>query len=318
MTRLVHPRLTYSPLTYSRIFSQLGKLHQSGASGEAVKTALTELTACRRKQVVAEETIMLTHVHIMKTAGQTICGILRQSFAGNHCDLVVPRPATAKDIRWAMRFYPGLKSIAGHCVVPYGDLEQAGFRPRYFTFLRDPIERCVSHYQFSVQKNHCRQSFDRWLTRHANFQTKILSSTDDASRAIELLEKRICFVGLVERFNESLVLLRHWSGNDAFDVRYRSRNIATDNRIKKQLLASPGTVARIEELHTADLQLYAHARDIIYARQTAQFGPGLDQAVEEMEASLPGPAVLSLQQFVASAKRNMLYKPLTRYRTRVA
>jgi len=56
---------------------------------------------------------MLAHVHIMKTAGQTFRGILRQSFPGRHCDLMAGhRPATASDIRWARHFYPGLKKAS--------------------------------------------------------------------------------------------------------------------------------------------------------------------------------------------------------------
>jgi hypothetical protein len=261
---------------------------------------------------------MLAHVHIMKTAGQTICGILRQSFPGCHCDLVVPRPARAKDVRWAMRFYPRLKSIAGHCVVPYADLEAAGFKPRYFTFLREPIERCVSHYQFSVQRNGCRQPFERWLVQHANFQTQVLCGHDDAGRAIEFLEQRIGFVGLVEHFNESLVLLRRWCGGKSLDVRYRARNIATDNHIKKALLANPRTVSLIQEHHAADITLYAYARHIVYPRYIERFGSELPAAVEELEQSLPAPHVLSFTQFVASAKRNVLYKPLTKYRLNAA
>jgi hypothetical protein len=260
---------------------------------------------------------MLAQVHIMKTAGQTICGILRRSFAGNHCDLVVPRPAQAKDIRWAMRFYPGLKSIAGHCVVPYADLESAGFRPRYFTFLREPVERCVSHYQFSVLKNGCRQPFLQWLAQHANFQTQILSNSADGGRAIELLETKVGFVGLVERFNESLVLLRHWAGEE-LDVRYRSRNVAVDNQIKSKLLADSKMVARIRASHAEDQKLYDYARNVVYPRHIARYGPGLTAALEVLEESLPAEATLSLEQFVASAKRNMLYKPLTRYMRKAA
>jgi hypothetical protein len=261
---------------------------------------------------------MLAHVHIMKTAGQTICGILRQSFPGNHCDLVVPRPAGAKDVRWARRFYPQLQSIAGHCVVPYGDLEEAGLKPRYFTFLRDPVQRCVSHYQFSVQKNSCRLAFEEWLARHANFQTRTLCNAADADRAIELLERRVGFVGLVERFNESLVLLGAWCGQGQMDLRYRARNIAADNRIKCKLLGDERTVARIEQCHAEDQRLFRYVRDVIYPRQIARFGPGLTAAREELEAALPGPTILSFQQFVASAKRNMLYKPLTRYARKAA
>ena len=257
---------------------------------------------------------MLAHVHIMKTAGQTFRAILRQSFQGNHCDLIVGRPAAASDVRWAKRFYPGLKSIAGHCVTPHSDLDAAGLNPRYFTFLREPRERCVSHYQFSMQRRGSRIPFEQWLLKYANFQTRILSKTQDIGRAIEVLDRRIGFVGLVERFNESLVLFRPWCHEPDLDIRYRSHNIATDNRIKKELLANPRTVALIDECHAQDRILYAHARDVIYPRQVMEFGPTLADELRELEDSLPAPTILSFTQFVATAKRNMLYKPLTRLR----
>src|SRR5947209_6943261 len=121
---------------------------------------------------------MLAHVHIMKTAGQTFRGILRQSFPGRHCDLMAEKhPASASDIRWAKHFYPGLKSIAGHCVVPHIGVDEAGVDPRYFTFLRDPLQRCVSHYQFSMQRKGSRIPFQRWLAKYANYQTRILSNS---------------------------------------------------------------------------------------------------------------------------------------------
>jgi hypothetical protein len=256
---------------------------------------------------------MLAHVHIMKTAGQTFRSILRQSFPGRHCDLIVGRPATASDIRWAKRFYPELKSIAGHCVVTDTDLEQAGYQPRYFTFLREPVQRCVSHYQFSMQRAGRRIPFQQWLPEHFNFQTRILSKTQDARQAIEVLDRKIGFVGLVERFNESLVLFRKWCGDEELNIRYRPQNIATDNSIKQELLGNPKIVAQIEECHQQDRILYAHARDVVYPRQVKQFGPALKAELVELEKSLPGPTILSFNHFVATAKRNMLYKPLTRY-----
>ena len=44
---------------------------------------------------------MLAHVHIMKTAGQTICDILRRSLGGRHCDLRCGDLATLSDIQFA-------------------------------------------------------------------------------------------------------------------------------------------------------------------------------------------------------------------------
>src|SRR5689334_19201964 len=118
---------------------------------------------------------MLAHVHIMKTAGQTFRGILRRSFPGKHCDLIAGGPATAADIRWARRFYPGLKSIAGHCVAPYTDLDEAGLNPRFFTFMRDPIQRCASHYQFSMERKTQRVPFEQWILQTSNYHTRMLS-----------------------------------------------------------------------------------------------------------------------------------------------
>ena len=89
---------------------------------------------------------LIAYVHVMKTGGQTMCDILRQSFPGRHCDLQARGVATAEDLRFARRFYPGLLSVAGHGVVPLGDLAAACDSIRYFVFLRDPVERCVSHY----------------------------------------------------------------------------------------------------------------------------------------------------------------------------
>src|SRR5205823_14062227 len=166
------------------------------------------MSALRRMHVVSGGKTMLAHVHIMKTAGQTFRAILRQSFPGKHCDLIATKAATAGDICWAKRFYPGLKSIAGHCVRPYTDLEQAGLTPRYFTFLRDPVQRCASHYQFSMERKTQRMPFEEWLLCTPNFHTRILSDSQDADRAIEILEKKIGFVGFVEQFNESLVLFK--------------------------------------------------------------------------------------------------------------
>jgi hypothetical protein len=261
---------------------------------------------------------MLAHVHIMKTAGQTFRAILRQSFPGQHCDLIATNVATAADIQWAKRFYTGLKSIAGHCVRPFTDLDDAGLEPRYFTFLRDPIQRCASHYQFSMERKPKRVPFEQWVLRKTNFHTRILSDSEDAGRAIEILEKRIGFVGFVERFNESLVLFERWCGDEQVNIQYRSVNIAPDNRIKQEILGDPRCVALMEECHQADRAVYAYARDVIYARQVKQFGPTLPAKLQELEDSLPGPTILSFKHFAATAKRDMLYKPLTRYVRRAA
>lgn len=255
---------------------------------------------------------MLAHVHIMKTAGQTVRRILRQSFVGTHCDLLARRKAKASDLAWARRFYPELKSIAGHGVVPHSDLHEEEPSLRYFTFMRDPVQRCVSHYQFSSPKKRHFPAFEEWIRDYSNFQTRVLCGKEDAKLAIEILEERVEFVGLMERFNESLVLLQAWCGLESLNLHYTSINVATDNTIKKRLLGDSKVMSLIQEFHQQDQEVFRYARDVIYPRQVKKFGPTLAQVVHDLEAELPGPRILSFQQFVAAAKRNVFYKPATR------
>jgi hypothetical protein len=260
----------------------------------------------------------------MKTGGQTMCDILRQSFPGRHCDLQVKGVATAEDLRLARRFYPRLRSIAGHGVVPLSNLDEAADSIRFFAFLRDPVERCISHYQYRRNKDET-SGFEPWLEKFANYQTRFLSRTHtmqdpwsvapDASRAIEAVERRVGFVGLQERFDESLVLLRRWVADPEFDIEYRSRNVAAKSTIRRQLLGDPRIVELIKAHHAEDEKLYRYVRDTVYPRQVAQYGPGLADDLAALRAKLPAPQRRVVARALASVKRGILYKPLARRRS---
>jgi hypothetical protein len=264
---------------------------------------------------------LLAYVHVMKTGGQTMCDILRQSFPGRHCDLQAKGAATSDDLRFARRFYPRLKSIAGHGIVPLGDLASACDSIRYFMFLRDPVERCVSHYQYRRNKDET-SGFEPWLAKHANYQTRFLCRTHetgeswpavaDADRAIEAIDRKVGFVGLQERFDESLVLLARWVDDPAFDVAYRARNVASASSIRKQILGDPSMVEMIRAHHVEDEKVYRHVRDVVYPRQLALYGPTLASDVATLRARLPAPQRRIVARSLAAVRRGVFYKPLAR------
>lgn len=264
---------------------------------------------------------LVAYVHVMKTGGQTMCDILRQSFPGRHCDLQAKGAATSDDLRFARRFYPRLRSIAGHGIVPLGDLASACDSIRYFMFLRDPVERCVSHYQYRRNKDEA-SGFEPWLARHANYQTRFLCRTHetgeawpavaDADRAIEAIDRKVGFVGLQERFDESLVLLARWVDDPAFDVAYRARNVASASAIRKQILGDPNMVAMIRAHHVEDEKVYRHVRDVVYPRQLALYGPTLASDVAALRVRLPAPQRRTVARALAAVRRGVFYKPLAR------
>lgn len=265
---------------------------------------------------------VIANIHVMKTGGQTMCDILRQSFPGRHCDLQVKGVATADDLRFARRFYPRLRSIAGHNVVPLSNLAEACDSIQYFAFLRDPVERCISHYQYRRNKDET-SDFEPWLARFANYQVRFLSRTHTASdpwaiatsadRAIEAIERRVGFVGLQERFDESLVMLQRWVEDPAFDVEYRARNVAKKSSIRQQLLGDPRIVELIRAHHVEDTKLYQYVRETVYPRQVAAYGPDLGEDVARLRARLPAPQRRAVARALASVKRGLLYKPLARW-----
>jgi hypothetical protein len=270
---------------------------------------------------MTDQSDLIAYIHVMKTGGQTMCDILRQSFPGRHCDLQVKGVASADDLRFARRFYPHLRSIAGHGVVPLSNLAEAAGSIRFFAFLRDPVERCVSHYQYRRNKDET-SDFEPWLVRFANYQTRFLTRTHatvdfgsirpNADRAIEVIERHVGFVGLQEHFDESLVMLRRWIDDPEFDIEYRARNVASKSTIRKQLLGDSRIVALIEAHHQEDAKLYRYARDVVYPRQAARYGTTLEQDLATLRARLPAPQRRVVARALAGAKRGVIYKPLAR------
>ena len=245
---------------------------------------------------------MLAHIHIMKTAGQTVCDILRHSFGADHCDLRCGDMAKLDDVDFARRFYPNLKSIAGHSIRPRGDLLEVP-SIRFFTFLREPIARCLSHYQFELNRNNRTVDFRNWLEQNADYQTRILSNSRDPQKAIDVLEQRIGFVGLVEDFDRSLELLRAWAGLCSVS-QYTSRNIASDKSVKETILADPELVQAMRDAHQADRIVYDHVVNSLYPKMIERYS---DVVLAERDPA---------NQIWPTAKRALLYKPLAKSRQR--
>src|SRR6476660_3942749 len=160
---------------------------------------------------------LLVFVHINKTAGTTMRYILRSTYGARHCD-VEPwqgtqngTPFSSEDLRRLRMVYPDLASIAGHRVVGYVELEEDRTDVRYFTFLRDPVRMCASRFQYHV--DHGRKQglvFEECIQRDwlRDAQTKRIAGTASVDDAIRVIKDRAMFVGLTERFDQSIVLLK--------------------------------------------------------------------------------------------------------------
>ncbi len=278
---------------------------------------------------------MYAFVHIEKTAGTTMTSILRRSFGIGHCDIRLPLAkrgsvnsdqrnlVSAADLRRVKRIYRNLRGISGHDVKTYSDLELECRDIRYFTFLRDPRRRFLSHF-LTRANSHRPEELDRWLAASwiHNWQTKMICGEPNAQKAIDVLSTKIGFTGLTERFDESLLLLGQWIQEPAFRPEYRRKNDRTQTRgyqnaLRHQTdtsyLDSEDVSARIDAANAEDQKVYDYVISTIYPRQQAEYRGDLAADLMEFQRNNNGVGLLK-ESRTSSFVRNYVYKPLIHLR----
>jgi hypothetical protein len=248
---------------------------------------------------------MYAFVHVEKTGGTTLLSILRRSFGTRHCDIRVPlnkRPATyrdirpcvdAEDLRRVRRVYRNLRGISGHNVKPYSDLSGRFPNMRFFTFMRDPQSRFVSHF-LNRGKCHTREAFDEWISTKwlHNWQTKMIAGEPNGEKAIELIRQRVGFIGLTERFDESLVMLGQWLDEPGYRPEHRPLNRLSEKRRPRDLvrettdmsyLESDRVRALIAEVNAEDQKIYDFVTATRYPQQVASYRGDLQADVEALQ-----------------------------------
>jgi len=263
---------------------------------------------------------MIGVVHIHKTAGTTLAGVFKRSFGGRHCDVLVADAGvdvlTPDGLRDLRRWYPRLRSILGHGVRVYTGLEREQPDIEYVTFLREPIVRTASHYQYDVQRGGVHLSFEEWITHDAvrDRQTRIIAGPNGSAEEAIALTARFSFVGRADRFDESLVMMQRAVGVP--DIHYASKWVAPSNDVKKRLLSDRAAVEMIEAVNRDDLALWDHFTTDVYPKQQAEYGLGLTDDLTRFQAAnsrmTPFRMYASPHYAAYVAKWRLFYRPWVR------
>ena len=225
-------------------------------------------------------------LHIPKTGGMTFASIITR---GLPQESVLQIDGTLASCAEQLNRLPektrtDIQCIYGH--VPFGLHRCLSHPATYITLLRNPVDRVASAYYYALRrpewgfhelivKQHL--SLDEFVTSEAaaelhNAQARMLSGSDEPVGGVDTLDtakanlrQRLAFVGLTERFDESVMLCRALLGlGSGF---YLSKNI---NRHRVPFGQIPSrTVALIEDRNSLDLELYDAARrefDLLTAR----------------------------------------------------
>jgi len=182
--------------------------------------------------------------------------------------------------------YP-IRAIYGlHC--EYGLAEYLSQPSETFTFLRHPIDRALSHYYFTVDVpdglDETGLELHLLARIEGDLQTKMLSGPHGAgplpppqemlARAKANLNS-CAVVGLTERFDETLLLLKRRFG---WRWPVYIRKHVNPDRPKKDALPE-AILQRIAAENELDAALYAYAQEL-FAQQIQAYGPGLSRTVK--------------------------------------
>ncbi|MCG3141451.1 MAG: hypothetical protein HDKAJFGB_02736 [Anaerolineae bacterium] len=229
----------------------------------------------------------LIFVHIPKVAGSTVNSIIQRmypadeiySFHTPHDGALERLQAMPKDQKRKFRV------IKGH--IGFGLDEILPQPSTYFTMLRDPIERVISDYYYVrrtpihpfhqtiiannlsldayIRSGMSKVASDNGQTRFVGGGPKGAShipfgklTRDILECAKENLSKKCAAVGLVEQFDESMLLAQHTFGWTT--PWYQKKNV-TKNRIMADALDA-ATLNLIRENNQLDMELHAFAKQL--------------------------------------------------------
>lgn len=218
------------------------------------------------------------YLHIPKTGGTTLSHILRKQYESNKIYDHGYLKGEKKDFNQLLEEEKkNIKAVCGH--FSYGVHQFFPQPSRYFTMLRDPVDRVISSYYFL--KNFKGKGYElvktmtleQFVEKHPeahNLQTLMLSGLS-LERNIEKAKdhlRKFPVIGITERFNESVFLIKkefNWQ-----DIDYQRLNI-TKNRLLKQEI-SDTTIRLIERHNLLDIELYHLAQQLFYQKLNALSG----------------------------------------------
>jgi hypothetical protein len=198
---------------------------------------------------------ILLHLHGFKCAGSTFMTILEKNFPSKVLYVESLLGNSRLDFQKAVPLVEkgSYQAISSHLISrPQPNVQLS---PLTITFLRNPSERLISAYEFQKATQTLKDgdvNFRAFLTRLrdtqvSNYQTRLLSPqtwnlADSRNgweinpRAIDLNDENL-FVGTVELFDQSMVLLEQWLKDKGveFDASYSEpSNVGAKQGLKKQ------------------------------------------------------------------------------------
>jgi len=170
------------------------------------------------------------------------------------------------------------KIIAGHCFRPHMNMDLQNYNLRWFTFLRNPKNRYLSHYfhtRYFLTNNFNKGSFKNmknkniveWekISGNSNYQCKFIAGEPNSQKAIDILEKKFEWVGITKEFDQGINSLKTHFQIEDLDY---TTNLTNASLAKKEEKTAVMTQYAdfIQDMNKEDEILYKYVKDNIWPR----------------------------------------------------
>jgi len=279
---------------------------------------------------------MYVFLHIPKTAGTTFETLLIKNFGEGYIplyDSTIHDTFNTQEKKAIATFFTEAKCVASHqlsCPLPQPDHVKVHYKP--LMFLRNPVDRILSYYHYvgNDPRHHGHLEFDEYFRQTmkrdyertngfgsgvCNAQAQALDPNLEPEKILAQLDS-LFFVGLTERFDESLLIFRKKLADEGvlFDVHYLSRKVRGRLSAKQHLpIESYNLVAKHNEL---DQLAYNHAQQRL-DREIKNYGDGFSADLEQFkrEQRLRKPVMLAATFLdkVGRAQQRLIHRLVYRY-----
>lgn len=248
-------------------------------------------------------------VHVPKAAGSTLRNIMDEQYGAEtvyRSDMHLYPNAFSEFRALPAEQIKNIRCLIGH--LSYGVHEYLPGPVDYVTILRNPVDRFLSKYaylhnnkwvaeQIGAEENQI-ESVEAFIELQIqrntmNFQTRQISgyvdflnpmtftepvTTDTLEIAKQNMRTEFAVVGLQDRFNESLLLMKHAFGWG--NVCYQKKNVTSRPVLKSEI--SPKTRDLIERHNELDMQLLEYAQEL-FEERIQDYGPQFERDLKNFE-----------------------------------
>lgn len=229
-------------------------------------------------------------IHIEKCAGTTLHHSINYNYPFYH----ILRPwyvwsnepgnhLSKKEFKRLYSILPYTQGVGGHTVRTFLKYDRAIERNmKYFTFLRNPIDRYISHFNHQSNKNGNDFTLDYFLKekRFNNYITTRIAGEENLDLAKKRLKEDFQFIGLSDHYDESVVML-----SQLFFGRVKSLYYETKNERKSDRKISYYSLTETEkeivcDNNSLDIMLYDFVIKDLYPKFKNKFEGNLDFETE--------------------------------------